>query len=297
MGIGLAILAQVVGSFLFAGGAALQHQGVGGVVGAGGSQPVGLPLKGMLLLVTNPRWLLGFGCVTGGAALNLLALTMAPLAVVQPVGVLAVPWSVMLDSRLSRTPITGRMWGAVSLTILGVVAFTIASATSASDVNEFHFPVIVAAFAVVCVAAAVLTVAAMRARSWARPVLWASVGALFYGMATGMMKSAINLVRDHHRELLDYRVLVVIGFLAASYVLGVWMINRGYASGPASVTVGTMTTVDPVVAVAFGLFVLGEAARIGSAEAAWMVGSGAVAILGVVLLSRDHPDVRRRAAA
>ena len=81
---------------------------------------------------------------------------------------------------------------------------------------------------------------------------------------------------------------------------GVWMIQQGYASGPAEITVGTMTTVDPFVAVVFGLVVLGEGMGMGVGPMIGMVVTGAIAVYGVAMLSKDHPDAieeRRRAEA
>lgn len=46
--------------------------------------------------------------------------------------------------------------------------------------------------------------------------------------------------------------------------MGVWMIQQGYASGPARRSPSApMTTVDPFVAVLFGLIVLGEGMGMG----------------------------------
>ena len=78
------------------------------------------------------------------------------------------------------------------------------------------------------------------------------------------------------------------------------MIQQGYASGPAEITVGTMTTVDPFVAVVFGLVVLGEGMGMGVGPMIGMVVTGAIAVYGVAMLSKDHPDAieeRRRAEA
>ena len=68
------------------------------------------------------------------------------------------------------------------------------------------------------------------------------------------------------------------------------MIQQGYASGPAEITVATMTTVDPVVAVLFGLIVLAEGANMSAWAGLGMAVMGALAIYGVVLLSHYHPD-------
>ncbi len=300
MNIVLAIGLQVLGSFLFASGATLQHLGVKSTFDPSGKTSSNrLSMGGMLRLFRIRKWLLGLVLVFSGAAFHLIALTMAPVAVVQPVGILAVPWSVLLAAKIHGYKVPVRIWRAVSVTVLGVVGFTIFSALFATGEKEFEFTPILVAFIIVCALCALLSVVATKAASWAKAMLWSSVGAIFYGLASGMMKAAMNLVQTHGFSLLHWRVLAVIGFMLACYILGVWMIQQGYASGPAEITVGTMTTVDPFVAVVFGLAVLGEGIGMGIGPAIGMVISGAVAVYGVVLLSRDHPDAveeRRQAA-
>lgn len=291
MGIALAIGLQVISSFLFASGATLQHLGVKSTFDPTGRQSSNkLTIGGLLRLFLIPKWLLGLLCVLVGAGLHLVALSMAPVAVVQPVGILAVPWSVILASRIHGHKVSMRIWSAVGITVLGVVGFTIFSSVFAKGDKAFSFQGVVVSFIVVCVICAVLSLFASRAAAWAKAMLWSSVGAIFYGLASGMMKAAMNLVQSGEFDLFHWQVLVVIGFMLACYGLGVWMIQQGYASGPAEITVGTMTTVDPFVAVVFGLFILGEGAGMGILPAIGMAVSGAVAVYGVVLLSRDHPD-------
>ncbi|TRY19560.1 hypothetical protein FOJ82_01255 [Tessaracoccus rhinocerotis] len=291
MGIALAIGLQVISSFLFASGATLQHLGVKSTFDPTGRQSSNrLTIKGMLRLFLIPKWLLGLLCVLAGAGLHLVALSMAPVAVVQPVGILAVPWSVILASKIHGHKVPLRIWGAVGITVVGVVGFTIFSSVFARGDKQFSFQGVVISFLVVCVICAVLSLFAARAAAWAKAMLWSSVGAIFYGLASGMMKAAMNLVQGGEFDLFHWQVLVVIGFMLACYGLGVWMIQQGYASGPAEITVGTMTTVDPFVAVIFGLFILGEGSGMGPLPAIGMAVSGAIAVYGVVLLSRDHPD-------
>lgn len=292
MNIPLAIGLQVVGSFLFASGATLQHLGVKGTFDPNGRASSNrLTFGGMLRLFLIPKWLLGLLFVLCGAGFHLYALTMAPVAVVQPVGILAVPWSVLLAQKIHRHKVTMRIWGAVAITIVGVVGFTIFSSLfAASPAEEFNFTGITWAFVVVLGICAILSYLATRAVSWARAILWSSVGAIFYGLASGMMKAAMNLVQHQGRGILAWEVILVVAYMIACYGLGVWMIQQGYASGPAEITVGTMTTVDPFVAVLFGLFVLGEGRGMGLWPALGMIIAGAVAVYGVVLLSRHHPD-------
>lgn len=291
MNITLAIILQVISSFLFASGATLQSLGVRSTFDPDAKASSNkLTFKGMLKLFTIPKWLIGLVSVLAGAALHLVALTMAPVAVVQPVGILAVPWSVLLASRIHGHKIPSKIWSAVAVTIVGVVGFTVFSSLFATGKKDFDFGAVTIAFIAVAVLCALLSMLAPKVTPWAKAMLWSSVGAIFYGLASGMMKASMNLVQNDGMSLLDWRVLVTIGYMLACYGLGVWMIQQGYASGPAEITVGTMTTVDPFVAVLFGLIVLGEGSKMGLGPSIGMAVAGFVAVAGVVLLSKDHPD-------
>jgi hypothetical protein len=69
---------------------------------------------------------------------------------------------------------------------------------------------------------------------------------------------------------------------------GIW-IQQGYASGAAEIVVGTLNAAGPVAGVAYGIAVLGEGMNLTGGSALLMLLFAAVAISGVVLLSRIHP--------
>lgn len=296
----LAIGMQVVSSFLFASGAILQSLGVKSTFDPGATASSNrLTIKGLLSLFKIPKWLLGLVLVFAGAGIHLVALSFAPVTVVQPVGILAVPWSVLLASRIHKHHLTGRLWAAVGVTVLGVVGFTIFSSLFATGKKQVDFMPMFIAFLVVCAVCAVLSFIATRSAPWLKAMMWSSVGATFYGLASGFMKAAMDLVLEHKQPFTGWQVIGTVAMMLACYGLGVWMIQQGYASGPAEITVGTMTTVDPFVAVLFGLIVLGEGANMGIGPAIGMAVTGAIAVFGVVMLSKDHPDAieERRIAA
>ncbi|AQP44217.1 hypothetical protein [Tessaracoccus flavus] len=296
----LAIGMQVVSSFLFASGAILQSLGVKSTFDPTGTASSNrLTIAGLLSLFRIPKWLLGLTFVFAGAGIHLVALSFAPVTVVQPVGILAVPWSVLLAARIHKHKLSGKIWRAVAITVTGVVGFTMFSSTFATAVQNVTFAPMFVAFVVVCLVCAVLSYVATKSAPWLKAMMWSSVGATFYGLASGLMKAAMDMILKHDRSFAEPAVLGTIAMMVACYGLGVWMIQQGYASGPAEITVGTMTTVDPFVAVLFGLLVLGEGAGMGVGPALGMAGFGALAVYGVVLLSKDHPDAieERRVAA
>ncbi|PIE99182.1 MAG: hypothetical protein CR979_03425, partial [Propionibacterium sp.] len=273
---------QVISSFSFASGATLQSLGVKSTFDPSGRTSSNkLTFTGLLKLFTIPKWLLGLGFVFLGAGIHLYALTLASVTVVQPVGILAVPWSVLLASKIHGHKIPARIWKAVGITIIGVFGFTWFSSRHAVSDSDVQIGPVVLSFVIVLLLCGVLAVVASKTVPWAKAMLWSSVGAMFYGLASGMMKAALDGLFKYSWGITDIRVWGTAGLMLVCYVLGVWMIQQGYASGPAEITVGTMTTVDPFVAVLFGLFVLKEGAGMGTFPAIGMAVTGAIAIYGV----------------
>jgi drug/metabolite transporter (DMT)-like permease len=288
----LAIGIVVLASFLFASGATIQHLAVGGTVEKGADNP-SMSLKQVLSLLRNPKWLLGLATVGVGASMHIVGLALAPVTVVQPVGILAVPWSVLLAAKIHHFRPTRMIWGAVALTILGIAGFTFFSASTAAPDTRLPEGQIIAAVLLVFAVGGTLGFIGQRGPAAARCLMWASGGSFFYGLSSAMIKTLFELFGQAefwHRPLF----WAVCGFLLICYLVGGWMIQQGYANGPAEIVVGSMTTTDPIVAVGFGIIVLGEGVLLGPSDAVGMVISGAVAIAGVVILSRFHPDAQAR---
>ncbi len=290
-----AIAIVVVASFLFAGGSTIQHLAVSRTVDKG-AENRSMGLGQVVGLLSNRRWLLGLLTVAVGASLHIVGLMLAPVTVVQPVGILAVPWAVLLAAKIHHFRPTRVIWGAVALTIMGIVVFTVFSASTAAPETELPPVRIVVASLLVFAVGGVLGYLGRFGSPALRCLMWASGGSFFYGLSSAMVKSVSELVAmgDFVAKPLFW---IVVGFLLICYVLGGWMVQQGYANGPAEIVVGSMTTTDPIVAVTFGLAVLGEGALMGLGDAVGMALAGAVAVAGVVVLSKYHPEAQTNPVA
>lgn len=293
--IAIAIGLVVIASFCFAGGAILQHMAISADQTAGAKQE--MSLRQILGLLRKPRWVLGLALVGFGAALHLIALTQAPVTVIQPVGILAVPWSVLVASKIYGYRTTPAVWLAVGATVVGIVGFTMLSTRYSDDhratIDFGHMIIAIA----VCYGIGFALVGLSRVipevfRSFAL----AAGGAVLYGLASALMKSMfVFLGRGEH--FLSPGVVVSFVGIIATYVIGGWMIQQGYALGHPEIVVGALTTIDPLVAVIYGLFVLNEGVGITPLVVVGMTVAGALATAGVAGLSRYHPEARQRAEA
>ena len=209
LAIGLAVLASVA----FAVAAVLQHRAV--AAQSDDADGDALSLRGMREVSRRPGWLLGLGLAAGGSTIHAIALVLAPLSVVQPVGVLAVPIAVVLTAARSRTrPATGVLVG-VAVCVAGVALFV---GTAAGTAVSTPAPNGATLFAGVVVAGIVLVLAGLGyARSgWVRCVACAMAGAVAFGLVSALVRAVSQTVTSGESQVLDPAVIAaVFGIVAA----------------------------------------------------------------------------------
>lgn len=118
----LAVVLAVLNACCYAAGARLQHQALNQPTAGPGPRPS---------VVRRPRWLAGLVLMAAGAVLHMTALRLAPVTVVQPLGVGAVVVSVLWGLRARRA----RLGAATGLALLAVVVGTGAFATLAARIT------------------------------------------------------------------------------------------------------------------------------------------------------------------
>jgi uncharacterized membrane protein len=85
--------------------------------------------------------------------------------------------------------------------------------------------------------------------------------------------------------------LCLVGLLLAT-ALGAYFVQNAYATGPPDLVIAGLTVVDPMVAVAIGIVVLGEASQAPLWANLVFLVAGVIAVWGVFLLARNHPQTR-----
>ncbi|WP_159797262.1 hypothetical protein [Puerhibacterium puerhi] len=306
-GTGTAIALAVVGAVCFAGAAVLQHHAVtapgpsvvpldgGGRAGTPAGRPR-MGLRRLVQVVRHPRWLLGLGLAGAGTLVHAGALLLAPLRVVQPVGVLAVPAAVLLASlRTRRRPGTGVVVG-VLLSVLGVVGFVAASAGSTTSTPPPGASTLVAGLAVGVVVAALAAVGVTRS-GWAACLCLATGAAAAFGLVSALVRAVSQAVASGDVPLTAPPVLAAAAGVVVALAAGGWLVQHAYTAGAPELVVACLTVVDPLVAVLLGAVLLGEGAATPAALWAVLGLAAASAAAGVVTLARHHPDAAAARAA
>ena len=284
--IGLALL----GAVLLAFGA--QRQGSAVRAGTGG---LSLGASGFRRLLTDSRWLLGLALLGVGTVLNVTALSMASLTVIQPIGAIALVVTTIVNShdqgiRLNR-PTVGAIAACVSGSALFVLLAVNVTRENRSVDPEQELSVVLLLGIAVALFGSLALIGRRRLNAFAYIF---GAGVLFGFVAVLTKIVAGHLLNPDGRFLLDVPVLTLVALVVAA-ALGAWFVQSAYATGPPDLVIAGLTVIDPIVGIAVGIGILDELQPEVRAGIALAMGVAAlVAIVGVVALSRHHPDVARR---
>ncbi|MET0725915.1 MAG: DMT family transporter [Leifsonia sp.] len=282
----LGIVLALIGAVFLSVGAQLQYRGVGKVEKSIGEVGGGLSMRQLLALLARPSWVIGTGMLGAAIVLQLFSLALAPLIVVQPLGAVALVITAIINARVSHVRLNRISIIAIAMCIGGVGLFVTVAAFTAVDkpVTDADLYVILTILAVVLIVFGV-TFGLLRKRFKA---LFYIIGAgVLYGFVATLAKVVISRIQAQEFTLLTG--LCVLGLIGAA-VLGAYFVQNAYASGPPDLVIAGLTVIDPLVAVTIGIVVLDEASQAPLWAGIAFVVAGAVAIWGVLLLSKYHPQ-------
>ncbi|MCQ9163473.1 MULTISPECIES: DMT family transporter [unclassified Arthrobacter] len=288
----LAVACAVVAAFFLAFGA--QRQGSAVQSNTGG---LALGSTGFLRLLRNPRWVFGLLLLGAGMALNVVALTLGTLTVIQPIGAIALVITTIVNSRDQGIRLNRATVVAISACVTGsalfvLLAVNVVRENTHVDSSEELTVVMLLAIVVVIFGGALVM---FRHR----------LKAFFYILGAGVLFGFVAvLTRIISRQVFDPNGLFLLNVqwysiiaIAAAGGLGSWFVQSAYASGPPDLVIAGLTVVDPMVGIGIGITILGELRPdVPPVVAISMAGAALVAIVGVVALSRHHPDVVQRRA-
>lgn len=246
-----------------------------------------LSLKQLASLVVKPQWLSGTAFMALGIGLQLAALSLAPLIVVQPIGAIALVITSVLNARVTKTRLNRGTILAISLCTFGIAAFVSMASGVANEtvLNDDRLREVLSVLGVILVLFIVLF---FTLGKHAKALTYVVGAGVLYGFVATLAKVVIQRIYQTQFEWLTFFCLLA---LLGAVALGSWFVQNAYASGPPDLVIAGLTVIDPLVAVSIGIVILGEAT---AASVPVMIGFGfsaILAVIGVFLLSKVHPEL------
>jgi drug/metabolite transporter (DMT)-like permease len=252
-------------------------------------------------VASSPTWVLGFCSMLGGLALQVVALSMAPISVVQPIlvsgMVLLLGLShVTLGERLGR-----REWVAIGLVATALLCISLSLDLASDRVGTTgHLSTLaLAALPTVLVTAGAFTLADHFGGHWLHP----NARAATYGVSTGLLYGvsglavkAVAAIVARHGVWLAIPHVLASGYLYAFVCmsgLGLLLFQTALQRCSASVVVPVSNVVSSTYVVALGTVIFGEHLPASGWKLALRAAGFAAVLLGVLLLARARPTAPR----
>ncbi len=284
--IGLAVCFAVMGAASNATGTALQRKAASTVARGGG-------LRLLLALVRRPVWLAGIGGVTGAALCQALALVNGPMALVQPLFILELPFALLIAVPLMHRRLSGAGWWAVA-GVVGGLTLALVSAAPSGAKDQAAMVRWIPALAL-CLGAMATAVVLARTRRSAlfRAAVLAAAAAIGNALTAALLKSATGtLAASGFTAFLT--AWQTYGF-AITGICALLLLENALQAGALAASQPALTTGDATVSLVLGVTLFDERVRAGWWLVPELIGAGLI-LWGVLRLTRVVPHLQQTLA-
>lgn len=235
-------------------------------------------------LLRRRVWLAGVGAMVLAYLFQAAALGFGPVALVEPIIVTELIFAVPIAVRQAGKRPGVREWAGMILAAAGVGAFLIAASPSGGTPTPtpLHW---LYGFLPWAGISAVLLVVARGPESPKRAGLLAAAAGISFGLLSLVTKSGVSVLT--HGGLLGLLeswqpwVLIPLG-------IGGFLVSQSaYQAAPLASSLPIMDTVEPISAVLFGYYVLGERISLSPVDIAVELTGAIATVVGIFLLGRS----------
>ena len=276
-------------AFFFAFSSSLKHVSAGQHPDAQSMAPGKLRgfIKAMLL---HPLWLGGIGCDLVGLSLQIIALHLGTLTVVQPLLVSGLLFALILRQFHEHHHITRLQmaWAVALCAALGGFVILAASGNSGHlrEVADRWPAAVVGACGIVLAGMCVELGRRQRHGGRSAALLGIAVGTI-YAATAALLKAVTDIAARSPIDLLTSWQLYVVVIIGAT---GVLLNQLAFQAGPLTASLPATATVDPLLSVVVGVVVYDERIRMGPGGGALLAVLVIVLGVSVIQLART-PEV------
>jgi hypothetical protein len=238
-------------------------------------------------LLRHPLWWVSLLFNGGRAGFQVAAVSLAPLTVVQPIGVmvlvLGIPWSARLGGRrVTREEWRGAAFTIVALGVLLSVTVTGGQGGVLSDTGS----VVVGLGTVALLAVAAWAAGRARTAAWRSYLLAAAAGVAF-GVASATAKTAVAVIAGTGAAGALHSSVAATAVIAVS---GLFLAQAAYQGMDIGAPLGITTLANPVSAAVVGVGFMGESYAGGWEGGVVAVVCALLAAYGIRLLTVPRSD-------
>lgn len=241
-----------------------------------------LHLSLLSYLVRHKVWLAGVGMTIAAALCQATALATGPVALVQPIFIIELPFTLLVSSRLARKQLPRLTWGAVAVVTISLGAGLAAAAPSGgadTAPTSTWIPVLI----VTACFEAVLIAVGVQTRGNARAAAFALAAACGYALTAALMKNAMAALDQGVPQFFGSWQLYA---TAAAGVGSLFLLQNSLQAATLVASQPALTLGDALISVAYGVTIFGEVLRTG-----WWLAAEIAAVLaigfGCIELSRS----------
>jgi drug/metabolite transporter (DMT)-like permease len=250
--------------------------------------PIGSFIRATL---THRLWLGGIGCDIVGLVLQVVALHLGELAVVQPLLISGLLFTLVLRQRFESHHITARqfVW---AIALCAALAGFLILATANRPALHHHesadrLPAVVAGLVgVVLIAACIEFGRRQRGRGRSAALLGIAVGIVYAGSAAVLKAVTDIAVRSPLALILSWQLYAFVALGAGGLLLG----QLAFQAGPITASLPATAAIDPLLSIVVGVSVYDEHIRRGPGGGIALVALLVLLGVAVVQLARSAPS-------
>ncbi len=234
-------------------------------------------------LIRRKVWLAGIGMVMLAAVAQAAALATGPVALVQPIFIIELPFTLLVASKVNRRPLSAVTWGAVALVTVSL-GIGLAAAAPSGGTTHASAKVWITALIVTGAFEAVVIGVGVRARGNARAAALGLAAACGYALTATLLKSAVS---DLDRGIGPFFTSWQLYATAAAGVGALFLLQNGLQAGRLVAVQPPLTLGDALISACYGVTIYNESVRTGG----WLLVVQILAVLaiavGCIQLSRS----------
>lgn len=255
------------------------------------AREISLRRRGWLILVTQPRWLVGLAVQALAIGLSIWALARAPLTIVQPIGALSLVVTTMLNSQDQKLKLPAITWWGSVLAVAGSLGFVFAAITVVQQDQEVSAAeetrTLVVAWIITPLALLVYFLTLKKPQA----LVLIIVAGVLYGFVAVLIRVLMLRVDFGAAQWWAQLPWLLVLTLVVAAGFGWFLVQQAYLYGPPDLVIAGLTVIDPMVGVLIGIILLNELTASSLSPVHFgMALTAAIAIVGVFVLARSHPE-------